>query len=188
MFCKNCGNKLKENDRFCGECGVQVTEMNTVMSANEPIEQTKQPSVKRTSNPKQFKLIIGVVALIAVLIVGYYVFKGSSENHRSPQQTISLYYDELSRSAEKKIWPLYSTTYKSAYSSMEDAEFVDDIAYESSWYKGRYGDNWTSILIISLVEQEGDYAKVQVVFPDGWEDYFDLVKEQGVWKINRYYY
>ncbi len=188
MFCKNCGNKLKENDRFCGECGIQVTEMDKVIPTNAPIAQTSNTNTAKASNPRQLKLIIGVVALVAVLTVGYFVFRGLSENPRSPQQIISLYYDELSKSAEKKIWPLYSTTFRSSYSSMEDTDFIEDIAWESNWYKDRYGSNWTSRIILSLVEQDENHAKVQAVFPDGWEDYFDLVKEQGVWKINRYYY
>ena len=52
MFCKNCGNEIKENSRFCDSCRTPVispeTEViNKVTEKNEPvISQTTQPDKK----------------------------------------------------------------------------------------------------------------------------------------------
>ena len=34
MYCKNCGNKLNENDKFCPSCGKQVNESQNPVPTN----------------------------------------------------------------------------------------------------------------------------------------------------------
>lgn len=188
MFCKNCGNILKEDDRFCGECGTKVTKVTETSMASGSINQENHSIPKSKSSKKQLKQGIGVVVLIAVLIVGYLIFKEPSANRRTPEQTISHYYDALKRTAEEDAWQLYSFNYRSAYTSFDDSRFVEDIIWESEWYNNRYGNNWTTLMIITVIDIDNNFSTVRVDFPDNWVDYFDLVKENDVWKIENYYY
>lgn len=60
-FCENCGSELKPGDSFCTECGHNMT--------NAP---TTPEKPKNNNN----KIIIGLVAVVAILIVGGVLFSG----------------------------------------------------------------------------------------------------------------
>ena len=49
MFCKYCGNRLEDGDRFCGACGHPVEEKPMQETANEDSYKRKCPASKRKS-------------------------------------------------------------------------------------------------------------------------------------------
>ena len=64
MFCKNCGNKINENQNFCTECGLKVESNNEV-------------SRKNNSTLKWFRVIFAVIFIIVGLsniLIGNYQF------------------------------------------------------------------------------------------------------------------
>lgn len=87
MYCKNCGNKLKENETFCGMCGNKVAIDNTnnisrnsnLNISDQDINQSNYYSNQNLNNNQNFdkknknwkdnaSFVIGVVSLIAVFI------------------------------------------------------------------------------------------------------------------------
>lgn len=43
MYCRNCGSKLKENAKFCGECGWKIEEE----EKSEVVSDIEQPQNKK---------------------------------------------------------------------------------------------------------------------------------------------
>lgn len=73
MFCENCGNEIKENEKFCTNCGAEV---------------------KLSPLPKNdlwLKIAIGSIALNLVLLIGLGVFYFHNENTR----TITIQSDNI---------------------------------------------------------------------------------------------
>lgn len=66
MFCVNCGNEIKEEDKFCNNCGAQIQENQTTsMSFRENL---RRPHKNRTG------LLIGaIIAAGAVLLIVLFV-------------------------------------------------------------------------------------------------------------------
>jgi hypothetical protein len=188
MFCKNCGSRINENARFCGECGTKISEETKTATKSISMNQEVQATTIKNTSKKKPNLVIIVVALIATILIGYFIFKEPSETRRTPEQTISQYYEALAKESAKDVWELYSLSLKSSYASVDDSRFVEDVLWESDWYNDRYGNNWKSNITIKVVEINENSSTVRVDFPDDWVDFFDLVKENGVWKIVYYYY
>lgn len=68
MFCKNCGCKLKENAKFCPQCGTAVTyKIDKAVDDVDVIERNEAYSEKQGKKSKKFVWVI-IVALIAVAI------------------------------------------------------------------------------------------------------------------------
>ena len=44
-FCGNCGTKMEDNQRFCPECGTDVTGAAPAQQAAEPVQTFEQPAV-----------------------------------------------------------------------------------------------------------------------------------------------
>ena len=61
MYCKNCGNKLNENEKFCSNCGVSIEKEDHIIESNS--------NNKKNNNSK---IIIGII--VVVLIIGYIIF------------------------------------------------------------------------------------------------------------------
>lgn len=53
MFCKNCGNKIEENSKFCGGCGKKTTiEVNSVLEKNKDNESNDFIEVEKEATIK----------------------------------------------------------------------------------------------------------------------------------------
>lgn len=69
MFCKNCGNELKENDVFCGKCGQSVNNNQTSNFVQE-VEVIEVEEKEKTIESKTDSYLINVlVALTMVLSI-----------------------------------------------------------------------------------------------------------------------
>lgn len=65
MYCKKCGNKLKEDAKFCPRCGEKVP-TNVEIDYESEIDDT----MEQTSGGKKKFLIIGGIAALVIVIVG----------------------------------------------------------------------------------------------------------------------
>ena len=74
MFCPNCGNKLKGNEKFCSNCG---TKCNTIVNKKETLSETlakKNPLIPLGNKVKNFILnnkkpvILGSCACLLIMI------------------------------------------------------------------------------------------------------------------------
>lgn len=70
MFCKNCGNELKDDEKFCGKCGQRISDKivkNDVANKKEPIK------IKFT----HLMIVIGIVVIVAGVAISMNI---SSDN------------------------------------------------------------------------------------------------------------
>ncbi|MCD8028209.1 MAG: zinc ribbon domain-containing protein [Erysipelotrichaceae bacterium] len=65
MYCGNCGNKIKEGEKFCGRCGVPVEQ-----SAETPVVRklSKQPKVTSITE-KSFSINSKILAVISAALL-----------------------------------------------------------------------------------------------------------------------
>ena len=60
MFCKYCGNRLEDGDRFCGACGHPVEEKPMQETANEDSykkQEEKVPRIKKKKPEPEFLVL-----------------------------------------------------------------------------------------------------------------------------------
>ena len=92
MYCKVCGEELKPNAKFCGNCGAKVVkEAETIPKADikktaEPIN--KKVEIEETKTPKK-KTIAGVVASLA--IVGLIFSATGNDTSKEANKQITVY-------------------------------------------------------------------------------------------------
>lgn len=68
-YCKNCGNKLKEDAQFCGECG-------TAIKISEDTSAQSGTQVLKKLTPKQKKkMAIIAISTLLLLFVGHQLFQ-----------------------------------------------------------------------------------------------------------------
>jgi hypothetical protein len=89
MFCKNCGYKLNDEDRFCQVCGTPVERETSVAPRAESGKSKILPAV-----------IISVVAVI-LLAVGVTCF--ILTRHRSASKALDLYQEAINEKNEEKL-------------------------------------------------------------------------------------
>lgn len=84
MYCKHCGNKIKQGQKFCGKCGRQlppnVTE-NADRSSLNSVSDEGGKDKKRPKNP----LLIGVVAVVIAITAGVAMWRVASDASVEPQ-------------------------------------------------------------------------------------------------------
>lgn len=105
MYCKNCGNEINENQKFCPKCGSLVSEppvqKSTAINANMhqcPTEQqaVSQSGMVKAANRLSGKSIIGIVGtvlLIAVVtVIGIVAVRVAGSDKQLVQSSV-VYYD-----------------------------------------------------------------------------------------------
>ena len=78
MFCKNCGNKLEEEAKFCAKCGEKRAEIEETHVHEEaiPTQVSQGVPVQQVSNQKKSStglivgVVLGVVGLLSLLVSG----------------------------------------------------------------------------------------------------------------------
>lgn len=81
-FCPNCGKPLKDGATFCPNCGAKITSSSSVTNnlnnspsrINSNQTRTTQAPAPRKPMSKKNKIIISIVAVIAVICIGTYMF------------------------------------------------------------------------------------------------------------------
>ena len=70
MFCKNCGCKLKENAKFCPQCGAAVTYKNDKVVNNADVPESDEIySVKKKKSKKFVWGIIVALVVVAIAVI-----------------------------------------------------------------------------------------------------------------------
>lgn len=60
MYCRNCGNEIKEGSSFCGKCGLELLDKNN----------TKNKSQKRKIKSKRvISILLGVAMILAIVVM-----------------------------------------------------------------------------------------------------------------------
>lgn len=84
MYCKKCGQKIGDNEKFCKNCGEPVQgEMTKSEEGNSDSEREKTDSMVRSGNAKRLnKGILVAIAVVAVIAVigGIMFVKGKKED------------------------------------------------------------------------------------------------------------
>lgn len=76
MYCRNCGSKLKENAKFCGECGWKIEDV----TESEIISDEERPQKKKGVKKIILLVILMVILLISVVVVIYLKQQSTKEN------------------------------------------------------------------------------------------------------------
>ena len=63
MYCKNCGEQLPTEVKFCQKCGTQVEQLNAQPVAPTPLQQIKFPARDRGA-------VIVALGILAIIIFG----------------------------------------------------------------------------------------------------------------------
>lgn len=72
MFCKKCGNQLKDGAKFCPKCGCQVLE--------EVNDQTSSLTRQKQKAGKNWLIILVILVIVGVVVVGIsFVLKGNAK-------------------------------------------------------------------------------------------------------------
>ena len=89
IFCKECGQQLKEGAVFCGECGTPVKQPSVASKPDvpkqstepvpPPVRETRQspPSPPRKPLSKKAKVLTATAAALAILLIGSYYIIGN---------------------------------------------------------------------------------------------------------------
>lgn len=70
MYCNNCGNKIKEGEKFCSQCGSKVNDGNSI--GEEKKIEKGNPNITNTGdNSKlgQISKIIGIIAIVLAVVI-----------------------------------------------------------------------------------------------------------------------
>lgn len=92
MYCKVCGEELKPNAKFCGNCGAKVVkEAETIPKADikktaEPVN--KKVEIEETKTSKK-KTIAGVVASLAIVGLIFSATGNDTSNEANKQITVN---------------------------------------------------------------------------------------------------
>lgn len=70
MFCQNCGNKIKEDAKFCSSCGADLAKSTVIKEPKEKNETTPITPDKKTG---MFNSVISVVFFIAAFAIGRFL-------------------------------------------------------------------------------------------------------------------
>lgn len=97
MFCPHCGNNVPEGSAFCPSCGCNIaqraktpkpSQASSSASAGKQRPFGRVPTVVEGMRPTQRKLVIGAVAIIAVLVIANVIrsiaFPASADVNQSP--------------------------------------------------------------------------------------------------------
>lgn len=78
-FCPNCGQPLKDGATFCPNCGAKITQNSSVVNNSSSRINSNQTRTVQNPAPhkpmsKKNKIIISIVAVLAVICIGTYMF------------------------------------------------------------------------------------------------------------------
>ena len=102
MYCRNCGSKLKENAKFCGECGWKIEDV----TESEIISDEERPQKKKGVKKIILPVILMVILFISVVVVIYLKQQSTKENllgNTSSQNLATFLISSLTCSGSIKI-------------------------------------------------------------------------------------
>lgn len=190
MFCKNCGNEIKDGVKFCGKCGVQVKAefvSKTEESSNGNQEDIKtNDEVLNSQNIEDKKLTasdviigsIGIIIPIAVLIVIIILIvnfvNGFKFSIEMVQEGSPTFYTEHRTEEDKELGELYLET----FSDVEIGEVLEYCFDNTQWkYKENVNDGlggkWDIVEFTgTYIDDYGTTQNVRIDFRKyRWKEY-----------------
>lgn len=186
MFCRNCGNQLPENSKFCDRCGakVEVVQPDHPITNQQPVRTAQPVSAQKKSQPKPADvkkakksskkgILWKVVAVLLIALFAYGFafpeltipeFINAVKNGEPLHDRSLLDLDEAlsEKKAKFTIFEEYWDTDVCSWSEVE--EFIVDYIFANPEYY--YVDFYNSTL--SYVENEGEVMSFTIEFA-----YFD---------------
>lgn len=72
MYCKNCGNKIEDSEKFCGKCGTKIDDLSNNRTIVEDLSNKRtimdEHSEKNLNKNKSKKILIGTCIAVLLLI------------------------------------------------------------------------------------------------------------------------
>lgn len=92
MYCKNCGNELSENARFCAKCGAKIDETKAI--------DISKATGNQSHPPKSKKIVVSIVTIVALVLAsisgvwGYHRLQKPNIKDRE-KSLVYVTYDEV---------------------------------------------------------------------------------------------
>lgn len=119
MYCKYCGNKINEGDRFCTKCGKSLKKQPADVRVNDTNagEETMQEAQKRVSKPVLIAVVAGAVLLSAIVVFVVFLFTGIVKKSGTDKDVSAA--SEESSDIDRDVQTLFSE-------DSEDSLFFED--------------------------------------------------------------
>ncbi len=75
MYCRHCGTKLLDNDKFCGKCGTKIAIEKIVYEEEKPME-------SKISNTAAVAITICILVLSLTIIICTSLIANTNEENR----------------------------------------------------------------------------------------------------------
>ena len=86
MFCRKCGNELKEGEKICSKCGFDMS----VAAVSKSSAPTSEPQVSQIKRKGTFNVIIAVVLIIVAVVVIKMSFEGADTIERAGRSMMRI--------------------------------------------------------------------------------------------------
>ncbi|MBP1550212.1 MAG: zinc ribbon domain-containing protein [Oscillospiraceae bacterium] len=128
MFCKNCGNEIKDGAKFCGKCGAEQE-----LYANLPEEPNNNGKIENDANPKtttDTKNKPGVISYILAIVIIIALICGAIAGVRWVFSTVGSWFDGKDGTGKQSSERTDARDMIPAYA--EPAISINDISFDSS--------------------------------------------------------
>lgn len=149
MYCKNCGNEIKENENFCGKCGAKVEKLQ-YLEHTTPLANDSNREEARSKNRKHklsfyFFTIAGIVCAILFCIAiiqdiinnnktytDNIVIENVTQNNntmKDDNQVLPIYIGKtyISKSSDLTYYITFTSTKNYKYVAKDNHGIIDDI-------------------------------------------------------------
>lgn len=146
MYCRNCGNEIKETEQFCGKCGTPV--------GGGKGKNTKSKKV----------IIIAIICILAVIVVAFLLTKNNKDAEPKNINSNTLIETEEEKQSASSILTLDDVelgTYTSLEQMNEATQRVAGIGWTyitGRTYKPYPNAKWTKVIIAN----KDDYGRFLV--------------------------
>lgn len=175
MFCKNCGNRIPDNAKFCRKCGAAVPQFpgRTGMPSSTQEEQGGQRNIKLPAVGLKVRMIAGGAVAVLLLIVAVIVGVNFAGRGKTPQEE-GHYADESKASAEEKEQEevRYIDEGKAAAEKKEQEEgrYIDESKTAAEEKKQDQDHDVTALKASSEIVLEGRYENLKSITMSPGED------------------
>lgn len=87
-YCGNCGAKLDDNAKVCGQCGTPVEGVPAKIPGVKIVDPEKQKKVKKTA-----KLIIGLIVVVVVAVIAVNIISSFTGHNGLLRKVMNAYED-----------------------------------------------------------------------------------------------
>lgn len=148
MFCTKCGSKLKDNAKYCSQCGNKVSAPRGLSA--KPMPDARNPRNTRKRVPIIMMVVVILLALLTVVISGFLsspktrtvylltetIIHDEDKPAGIPDMRAIFEYDELGNlKMETHYYTTYSYSSASGLSDVENCVWVKKYTYNDNGYR-----------------------------------------------------